>query len=109
SSCCFHRLTLRPPNSTLFPTRRSSDLKSGPNCGNIGSIAMMKGNLFQEKNMNISSRVPSISETLLALAPRAILNKKVTTSKMLRSEEHTSELQSRFDIVCRLLLEKKHK
>src|SRR5699024_11538689 len=25
-----------------------------------------------------------------------------------RSEEHTSELQSRFDIVCRLLLEKKH-
>src|SRR5207249_5453200 len=26
---------------------------------------------------------------------------------MLRSEEHTSELQSRFDLVCRLLLEKK--
>src|SRR5699024_130488 len=26
----------------------------------------------------------------------------------LRSEEHTSELQSRFDIVCRLLLEKKN-
>src|SRR5699024_11829581 len=27
----------------------------------------------------------------------------------MRSEEHTSELQSRFDIVCRLLLEKKKK
>src|SRR5699024_11400438 len=27
---------------------------------------------------------------------------------MPRSEEHTSELQSRFDLVCRLLLEKKH-
>src|SRR5207249_5517346 len=26
---------------------------------------------------------------------------------MVRSEEHTSELQSRFDLVCRLLLEKK--
>src|SRR5437868_13234110 len=26
---------------------------------------------------------------------------------ILRSEEHTSELQSRFDLVCRLLLEKK--
>src|SRR5437868_12357729 len=26
-----------------------------------------------------------------------------------RSEEHTSELQSRFDLVCRLLLEKKHR
>src|SRR5699024_11945998 len=35
---------------------------------------------------------------------------KSTTSMMvmrLRSEEHTSELQSRFDLVCRLLLEKK--
>src|SRR5699024_11705215 len=30
-------------------------------------------------------------------------------SKSLRSEEHTSELQSRFDLVCRLLLEKKKK
>src|SRR5437868_8541357 len=29
--------------------------------------------------------------------------------KSLRSEEHTSELQSRFDLVCRLLLEKKKK
>src|SRR5437868_8763787 len=28
---------------------------------------------------------------------------------VLRSEEHTSELQSRFDLVCRLLLEKKKK
>src|SRR5699024_12148170 len=29
------------------------------------------------------------------------------TEKYMRSEEHTSELQSRFDLVCRLLLEKK--
>src|SRR5207249_7168537 len=29
--------------------------------------------------------------------------------KPIRSEEHTSELQSRFDLVCRLLLEKKKK
>src|SRR5699024_12609916 len=28
--------------------------------------------------------------------------------KVTRSEEHTSELQSRFDLVCRLLLEKKN-
>src|SRR5699024_11906484 len=32
-----------------------------------------------------------------------------TFTKYLRSEEHTSELQSRFDLVCRLLLEKKKK
>src|SRR5207249_4876561 len=30
-------------------------------------------------------------------------------SLWIRSEEHTSELQSRFDLVCRLLLEKKKK
>src|SRR5699024_12870599 len=32
-----------------------------------------------------------------------------TLSNGVRSEEHTSELQSRFDLVCRLLLEKKKK
>src|SRR5699024_11801272 len=31
------------------------------------------------------------------------------STMQLRSEEHTSELQSRFDLVCRLLLEKKKK
>src|SRR5699024_12049738 len=31
----------------------------------------------------------------------------MVTARALRSEEHTSELQSRFDLVCRLLLEKK--
>src|SRR5438067_9673769 len=31
------------------------------------------------------------------------------SGKLHRSEEHTSELQSRFDLVCRLLLEKKKK
>src|SRR5699024_11755321 len=33
----------------------------------------------------------------------------VDKSKIIRSEEHTSELQSRFDLVCRLLLEKKNR
>src|SRR5437868_12118007 len=32
-----------------------------------------------------------------------------STSSSTRSEEHTSELQSRFDLVCRLLLEKKNR
>src|SRR5699024_4266993 len=40
------------------------------------------------------------------LEERAIEAKRVTT-ELERSEEHTSELQSRFDLVCRLLLEKK--
>src|SRR5699024_11584502 len=35
--------------------------------------------------------------------------KRLLNTKRSRSEEHTSELQSRFDLVCRLLLEKKKK
>src|SRR5699024_11897433 len=38
---------------------------------------------------------------------KSIYNNEETIS--IRSEEHTSELQSRFDLVCRLLLEKKKK
>src|SRR5699024_11833849 len=42
---------------------------------------------------------------LLILMGQSALNQ--VNFKFLRSEEHTSELQSRFDLVCRLLLEKK--
>src|SRR5699024_11831418 len=38
---------------------------------------------------------------------RSSLPPDCRSSRFLRSEEHTSELQSRFDLVCRLLLEKK--
>src|SRR5699024_12021685 len=38
----------------------------------------------------------------------ALARSKVTSRIKVRSEEHTSELQSRFDLVCRLLLEKKN-
>src|SRR5699024_12185618 len=41
----------------------------------------------------------------LRLAPAGVSDEVTLTAA--RSEEHTSELQSRFDLVCRLLLEKK--
>src|SRR5207248_9295521 len=41
-----------------------------------------------------------------AAAPKTILGR---FQRMMRSEEHTSELQSPYDLVCRLLLEKKKK
>src|SRR5438067_3796262 len=37
------------------------------------------------------------------------IRSKIDPADIWRSEEHTSELQSRFDLVCRLLLEKKKK
>src|SRR5690349_24824280 len=44
-----------------------------------------------------------------ALAPAAGVAAPVSGTTRPRSEEHTSELQSRRDLVCRLLLEKKKK
>src|SRR5437667_3945556 len=67
----------RPPRSTPFPTRRSSDL-----------LAPLR------KGLGISSHCPPVK--MFRPTPRAW-----------RSEEHTSELQSHHDLVCRLLLEKK--
>src|SRR5699024_12321213 len=49
------------------------------------------------------------NEQTAAIAIKAALSGHLVLSTVHRSEEHTSELQSRFDLVCRLLLEKKNK
>src|SRR5438067_9144242 len=51
-----------------------------------------------------ASATPAQAPILLRLAPR---QSPIAAGCASRSEEHTSELQSRFDLVCRLLLEKK--
>src|SRR5206468_10591087 len=67
-----------------FPTRRSSDLEH-PSQGLLDALTI-RDRLGTIENLNV---------TILG----DILHS--------RSEEHTSELQSRSDLVCRLLLEKK--
>src|SRR5207249_11641777 len=42
-----------------------------------------------------------------SLYPMTAALRRAHATALKRSEEHTSELQSRFDLVCRLLLEKK--
>src|SRR5437868_11480562 len=54
-----------------------------------------------------SGKVPGCPPTSAVVRSGVIVVGKNTSA--LRSEEHTSELQSRFDLVCRLLLEKKKK
>src|SRR5690554_3312962 len=51
---------------------------------------------------------PPLAKVDYSLLPKALEDKKVIALS-LRSEEHTSELQSRPHLVCRLLLEKKKK
>src|SRR5699024_8216154 len=50
-----------------------------------------------------------LAETALHACRDKIIQHKLDMNLVDRSEEHTSELQSRFDLVCRLLLEKKKK
>src|SRR3712207_8786132 len=78
----------RPPRSTLFPTRRSSDLQR-PRSPDRGLSLHVTGGL---------------SFGVLACPPPVTMSREGG-----RSEEHTSELQSRQYLVCRLLLEKKKK
>src|SRR2546430_10055298 len=86
----------RPPRSTLFPTRRSSDL--------LVFVLLRPA-------AGSSTRTRTIS---LYHAPRTTHHGPRPTPpcapqslRYNRSEEHTSELQSQSNLVCRLLLEKK--
>src|SRR5436189_4688097 len=85
----------RPPRSTLFPTRRSSDLT--------------KGKIFMSTPAPAAAAtevpVPRLKKVPLVVASCDSLAAPTRT----RSEEHTSELQSPMYLVCRLLLEKKKK
>src|SRR5690242_21880160 len=80
-----------------FPTRRSSDLwKESWN----GSKRGFKGVKTKSPNSRSRARCWLPRKWLLPSTARRLSNWK-------RSEEHTSELQSHVNLVCRLLLEKK--
>src|SRR5438034_10652330 len=68
-----------------FPTRRSSDLGCAPSGSDASAARTTRG------------------------ACSACAGRSATRTGCSRSEEHTSELQSHSDLVCRLLLEKKKK
>src|SRR5699024_11543758 len=98
---CYHAV------SHSFPTRRSSDLIGSIPGAFIGGILL--GVIEILARAYISSQMAdaivfAVLIIVLLVKPTGILGKNVQEK---RSEEHTSELQSRFDLVCRLLLEKK--
>src|SRR3712207_8593374 len=98
---CFFLMIRRPPRSTLFPyttlfrsVRDSiigSDLRR-----DVAEVVLEEGREHEERVLR------QLQPDVLWLAS---LESRVLGQ--LRSEEHTSELQSRQYLVCRLLLEKK--
>src|SRR5438094_4258696 len=86
----FFLMIRRPPRSTLFPYttlfRSSRGITRRPH------------------------RIPDLADLRIGRAPREAHPRLVGEhGPEGRSEEHTSELQSPYDLVCRLLLEKKNR
>src|SRR2546428_4675487 len=86
----------RPPRSTLFPytTLFRSRYTDGA-CSRYRHSAEHPRGSVQRRPAGHPGRTPG--------------HRRISAGERVRSEEHTSELQSRSDLVCRLLLEKKKK
>src|SRR5687768_18282785 len=93
----------RPPRSTLFPSRRSSDLLQ-TRCRLPGGAVSRTRRRRREARVNAAR---PRSSPQVAQLPRWARRWDAYSQVAWRSEEHTSELQSRLHLVCRLLLEKK--
>src|SRR3712207_7768473 len=94
-------MTRRPPTSTLFPyTTLFRSIES-----------VLTDSLRRPAPRPRNSRLRCLLSEAVGLAPlrdwRGALGEFAAPAAGARSEEHTSELQSRQYLVCRLLLEKK--
>src|SRR5207249_11619788 len=102
----------RPPASRLllsFPTRRSSDLRDPVQkalqlrreaVDRPAAPSRAFAGLRQKVHMLAAEVCNERVDLLLLLGPKS--REGATGSGGARSEEHTSELQSRFDLLCRL-------
>src|SRR2546422_7578740 len=91
----------RPPRSTLFPY--TTLFRS-----QLGAVFVEDESEIPEGEICVLSAhgvAPAVKENAEARGLRIV----DATCPLVRSEEHTSELQSRLHLVCRLLLEKKKK
>ena len=97
----------RPPRSTLFPYTtlfRSGEL--------VDKVAEKSGVTKKQADSVLSAAIEAIMETVsegdkVTLVGFGSFERRDRKEREGRSEEHTSELQSHSDLVCRLLLEKK--
>src|SRR3712207_7743788 len=96
----FFLMIRRPPRSTLFPYttlfRSERPFISAARCSGAADISIMFRHVLP------NALTPAIVQISISIGMAILL-----TAGLSRSEEHTSELQSRQYLVCRLLLEKK--
>src|SRR2546422_7771404 len=95
----------RPPRSTLFPYttlfRSAGSLLGGEQSGHAQAVGFDMYLRWLEETVRSLKGEPGAGSRE-SVAPDVVLDQPAH-----RSEEHTSELQSRLHLVCRLLLEKK--
>src|SRR5207249_9253895 len=86
----------------------SSDLSEVRGMFRIETDSHARDTVLRLSGWMQSRHIPELKGEIEGSGRKIILDLgKVTLVDRERSEEHTSELQSRFDLVCRLLLEKK--
>src|SRR5699024_12239858 len=97
------------PGAHAVPTRRSSDLRGGEDVGRGALPDLLdEGGGAREVELELDPLVlglEALAELLEGLLQGG-RREDPDRFRAPRSEEHTSELQSRFDLVCRLLLER---
>src|SRR5438132_3372714 len=94
-------MLLRPPRSTLFPY--TTLFRSHGVAGGLRVVHPVQREDEQRRREDGSELVDGVRHCFLNIfSMRSVMRNP-------RSEEHTSELQSHSDLVCRLLLEKKKK
>src|SRR5438067_9915911 len=98
---------IRPlPRSTLFPY--TTLFRSLAATAYLHSVMVQeKKNMLRVWNATLVTGAFCLSIFGTFLTRSGLINSIHPLRVRKRSEEHTSELQSRFDLVCRLLLEKK--
>src|SRR3712207_7719851 len=93
----------RPPRSTLFPYTTLFRSADGRSAAPIDALSMVDPATIVPDQPRPSSTSPIASRAVSCPAVPTVAQAASSS----RSEEHTSELQSRQYLVCRLLLEKK--
>src|SRR5206468_12534690 len=104
--CLFYQSYRHHPDLHSFPTRRSSDLAAG-GLEELDEVPNDAMNVATTSTAAVANHFSCSRSS--PTDPRNRTPTAASAARRERSEEHTSELQSRSDLVCRLLLEKKKK